>query len=70
MGTTQGRRGGGGRCHHRSRRQAPLKIQDPPVEAAPDLGAAHRDPGSSNNAGLTAAHLEGAQRGTPRPLIR
>ncbi|KAL1442801.1 hypothetical protein MTO96_030623 [Rhipicephalus appendiculatus] len=60
----------GGRCHHRSRRQAPLKIQDPPVEAAPDPGAAHRGPGSSNNAELAAAHLEGPQRGTPRPLIR
>ncbi|KAL1416927.1 hypothetical protein MTO96_027369 [Rhipicephalus appendiculatus] len=70
MGTTQGRRGGGGGCHHRSRRQVPLKIQDPPVEAAPDLGAAHRGPGSSNNAGLAAAHLEGPQRGTPRSLIR
>ncbi|KAL1473576.1 hypothetical protein MTO96_038587 [Rhipicephalus appendiculatus] len=48
----------------------PAQDPGPPVEAAPVLGAAHRGPGSSNNAGLAAAHLEGPQRGTPRPLIR
>ncbi|KAL1447501.1 hypothetical protein MTO96_028568 [Rhipicephalus appendiculatus] len=36
MRTTQGRRGGGGRCHQRSRRQAPLKIQDPQSNPLPN----------------------------------
>ncbi|KAL1478177.1 hypothetical protein MTO96_035157 [Rhipicephalus appendiculatus] len=32
MGTTPGRRGGGGRCYQRSHRQAPLKIPGPPSQ--------------------------------------
>ncbi|KAL1445189.1 hypothetical protein MTO96_029296 [Rhipicephalus appendiculatus] len=49
---------------------SPAQDPGPPVDATPDLGAAHRGPGSSYNAGLAAEHLERPQRGTPRPLSR
>ncbi|KAL1453539.1 hypothetical protein MTO96_043748 [Rhipicephalus appendiculatus] len=41
VGTTQGCRRGRGRCHHRSRRQAPTQDPGPPVEAALPISEPH-----------------------------